>query len=261
VLPAWDIATGLLAVSGLLSGLHRRATTGEGSRVDLALSDVAASHVANLGWLAEAAERGGDRPRLGNHMYGAFGVDFVCADDRRVIVVAITRQQWRDLMRITHTEEIFATLADLYDADFDEEGQRFENRAMIEAVLGPWFARRNSAQVLQAAVGSRVMIGEFRSPHEVVEAFRDGLESAVLTEVEQPGVGRMLTATSPLRWDSQYPSVSPAPVIGSDTAQVLRDVLGLSPAHISQLVDAGAIAPARPSDPAAATNRSMKGEV
>jgi 2-methylfumaryl-CoA isomerase len=186
VLPAWDIATGLLAVSGLLSGLHRRATNGKGSRIDVALADVAASHVANLGWLAEAAERRGDRPRLGIHMYGAFGVDFVCADARRVMVVAITRQQWRDLMRITQTEEIFATLADLYEADFDVEGQRFENRAIIEAVLGPWFARRASAQVLQAAMGSRVMIGEFRSPHEVVEAFRGGIESDVLPKSSSP---------------------------------------------------------------------------
>lgn len=240
VLPAWDIATGLLAVSGLLAGLHRRRTHGSGSRIDLALADVAAAHVAHLGWLAEVAERGTDRPRLGNHMFGAFGVDFACADDRRIIAVAITRQQWRDLVRLTQTGAVFDALAATMGADFDVEGERFENRAVIEAVLAPWFARRTSREVLDAARGTRVMIGEFRSPKEVVNAYNRGEESPVLVEVEQPG-GSMLTATSPLRWDGDYAAPSPAPAFGSDTEWALFDVLGLTDREVSGLAHRGVI--------------------
>lgn len=242
VLPAWDIATGLLAVSGLLAGLHRRRTEGTGSRIDLALADVAAAHVAHLGWLAEAAERGHDRPRLGNHMFGAFGVDFACADDRRVIAVAITRQQWRDLVRLTETTAVFDALATSTGADFDVEGQRFEHRALIEAVLAPWFARRTATEVTEAARDTRVMVGEFRSPKEVVDAYRRGEESPVLTEVEQPR-GTMLTATSPLRWGSEYVTARPAPRFGADTAWALADVLGLTDAEIGGLTDRGVVAP------------------
>ena len=240
VLPAWDIATGLLAVSGLLAGLRRRQVDGSGSRIDLALADVAAAHVAHLGWLAEAAERGRDRPRLGNHMFGAFGVDFPCADDRRVIAVAITRQQWRDLIRLTQTEAVFDALTASMGADFDVEGERFEHRSLIEAVLAPWFARRTAAEVLEAARGTRVMVGEFRSPKEVVEAYRRGEESPVLIEVEQAGE-LMLTATSPLRWNSQYVAPRPAPTLGSDTEWALGDVLGLTGHEIGGLAERGVI--------------------
>lgn len=241
VLPAWDIATGLLAVGGLLAGVHKRHVTGEGSRIDVALSDVAAAHVANFGWLAEAAERGGDRPRLGNHMYGAFGVDFMCADGRRVIAVAITRQQWRDLMRITGTADVFASLAEAHQTDFDIEGERFENRALIEAVLAPWFAARTCAEVLDATSGTRVMIGEFRTPYEVVESFRAGRESEVLAEVEQPRIGRMLTARSPLRWEQSYGPADTAPAFGQDTEWALTELLGLSDAEIGRLSTDGTI--------------------
>jgi 2-methylfumaryl-CoA isomerase len=247
VLPAWDIATGLLAVSGLLAGVQRRHVDGSGSRIDLALADVAAAHVAHLGWLAEAAEHGRDRPRLGNHMFGAFGVDFGCADGRRVIAVAITRQQWRDLVRLTDTAKVFDALAETTGADFDVEGERFEHRALIEAVLAPWFARRTAAEVLEAAGGTRVMVGEFRSPKEVVDAYRRGEESAVLTEVEQAG-SPMLTATSPLRWDSEYVDPRPAPAFGTDTEWALADVLGLADHEISSLADRGVIRPATTHD-------------
>lgn len=240
VLPAWDIATGLLAVSGLLAGVHRRSADGSGSRIDLALADVAAAHVAHLGWLAEPAEHGRDRPRLGNHMFGAFGVDFACADDRRVIAVAITRQQWRDLVRLTGTDEVFAALAKSMGADFDVEGERFEHRALIEAVLAPWFVRHTVAEVLAAAEGTRVMVGEYRSPKDVVDAFRRGEESDVLTEIERPG-GPMLTATSPLRWQGEYVVPRPAPEFGSDTEWALADVVGLSEREIGGLVDKGVI--------------------
>ncbi|MEU1183938.1 CoA transferase [Streptomyces sp. NPDC005820] len=246
VLPAWDIATGLLAISGLLAGLHRRATDGSGSRIDLALADVAAAHVAHLGWLAETEEHGHDRPRLGNHMYGAFGVDFRCSDARRVIAVAITRQQWRDLVRVTGTEEVFKVLETAHDVDLDEEGARFEYRALIEAVLAPWFARRTAAEVLRATAGTRVMVGEYRTPREVVEAYRRGEESAVLVDATAEGRPPMVTATSPLRWDGRYPETSAAPRFGADTEWALSGVLGLSDREIGSLVGRGLAGPHPP---------------
>ncbi|GHE88194.1 2-methylfumaryl-CoA isomerase [Amycolatopsis deserti] len=241
VLPAWDIATGLLAVSGLLAGLHRRAVDGQGCLVELALADVAAAHVAHLGWFAEVAEAGQDRPRLGNHLFGAFGVDFACADGRRVVAVAITRAQWRDLMRMTGTEAVFAALSSVHGTDFDVEGERYRQRGLIEAVLAPWFAARTVGEVLEAARGTRVMADEFRSPSEVVAAWRRGAESPVLTEVEQAGVGPMVTATSPLRWNSRYREAEPAPEFGADTEWALAELLGMSGREIGRLADNGLI--------------------
>ncbi len=40
------------------------------------LSDIAATALANMGYLAEALVGEGARPRLGNDVFGAFGRDF-----------------------------------------------------------------------------------------------------------------------------------------------------------------------------------------
>ena len=53
-LPAWDIATGLNAVIGILAAERKRHATGEGQLVKISLADVAFTMVANLGFLAQA---------------------------------------------------------------------------------------------------------------------------------------------------------------------------------------------------------------
>src|SRR6185503_2096139 len=97
VLPAWDLVAGLSVSTAVLAALYDRDHTGRGTYVELALADVALAGVANLGWLSESAERGRDRPRHGNHVYGSFGVDFACSDGQRVMVVALTPGQWTAL--------------------------------------------------------------------------------------------------------------------------------------------------------------------
>ncbi len=60
----------------------------------------------------------------------------------------------------------------------------------------------------------------------------------------------MLTATSPLRWDSRYAVASSAPEFGADTEWALTEVLGLSTAEIGRLTDQGTVlAATRPSAP------------
>ena len=53
-LPAWDIATGLNAVIGMLAAERQRHATGEGQLVKISLADVAFTMVANLGFLGQA---------------------------------------------------------------------------------------------------------------------------------------------------------------------------------------------------------------
>ena len=73
VSPACDLVAGLSVSTAVLAALYDRDRTGRGAYVELALADVALARVANLGWLSEAAERGHDRPRHRNHVYGSFG--------------------------------------------------------------------------------------------------------------------------------------------------------------------------------------------
>lgn len=239
--PTWDLSTGLLAVTALLSGLDARRRTGRGTHVQLALSDVAAAGMAGFGWYAEALAHG-DRERTGNHVYGAFGVDFRCGDGRSVVAVAITAAQWRDLVMLTGRGEVVDALARAYDADFSCEGDRYRHRHVLRAVLADWFEARSSAEAVAAAAGTRALISAYRTPAEVAVAALAGRETPVLTEVDQPGIGPMLTAGSPLRIDGDYRPPLAAPAFGADTEWALAE-LGLSTGEIATLMDDGTAGP------------------
>jgi 2-methylfumaryl-CoA isomerase len=241
VLPAWDLIAGLSVAAGLLAALHDRGRTGRGAFIELALADVALAGVSNLGWLSEAARRGADRPRQGNHLYGSFGVDFGCRDGQRVMVVALTEGQWAGLQKATGTAGVFAALETALDVDLRREEERYRHRETIAAILRPWFAARDITQVSAELDGARALSGRYRGMADVAAAHRQGAHP-VLADVELDRAGPAITARSPLRWNGGYGEPGEPPVLGRETEQVLTEVLGLTAAELGRLRDHGVIA-------------------
>jgi len=240
VLPAWDLVTGLSVSTAVLAALYDRDRTGRGTYVELALADVALAGVANLGWLSEAAERGQDRPRHGNHVYGSFGVDFACSDGQRVMVVALTPGQWTALTSVTGTQAVFAALEQALGADLASESERYRLRDTIAAVLKPWFLGRDSKSVAEQLDAARVLWGRYRRMTDVVADHRAGAHP-VLADLALPHGACGITARSPLRWNGEHGAAGAAPALGRDTDEVLADVLRLGPAEIAGLHDRGVV--------------------
>jgi 2-methylfumaryl-CoA isomerase len=248
VVPAWDLVTGMTAVSSLLAALNRRRDTGEGAKVDIALADVALSGVGAMGWLAEAELAQRPRERHGNHMFGAFGNDFVTSDGRPVMVVALTPGQWRALRDVTETADVFDALEKVLDADLDLETDRYRLRETISAVLRPWFAQRDYETVSALLTRAHVLWSPYRDTFQAAaEARRD--PDSVAAEIEQPGIGPMLATGSPVRWHDRRTGPVPAPRLGVDTESVLSSALGLTAAELGGLHARGVIALAEGGSP------------
>lgn len=244
VLPAWDVICGQQAALGLLAADRHRRVSGEGQLVTLALSDVAMSTVANLGHVAEAEILGEQRARLGNDLYGAFGRDFVTSDGHRFIVVAISMKQWLGLLDATGIGPEVRALEAEAGVDFTDEGQRFNHRAELFALVDSYASRTSMADMATAFDANGCCWGRYSDFIGMVENDpRCSPANPMFQRVEQPGVGTVLSAGSPLRFgrdpDADVPA---APVLGADTDQVLEELLGLSTAEIAGLHDRGVIA-------------------
>jgi 2-methylfumaryl-CoA isomerase len=242
VLPAWDLLTGMTAATGLLAALRRRALTGDGSYIEIALADVAVAGIVSMGWLAEADERGSDRRRDGNFLYGSFGVNFSTGDDEQIMVVALTDRQWRGLVSTTGTDDVICALESSLGADFTLDEDRYRFREVIAAVLGPWFATRTLAEIGQALDKSPVLWSRYQTMSDLVTSFRDCGDPQIVQEVEQVGIGTVLSARSPLRVGAAYGEAAAAPVLGRDTRRVLTEVLGMSGRELRRLHADGIIA-------------------
>lgn len=240
LLPAWDALTGTLAATGLLAADRFRARTGTGQLVRLALSDVAFAMVGHLGKIAEVQIEDRQRPKYGNYLYGAFGCDFATADDRRIMIVALTSRQWEGLQKATGLREGFAVIEKLMGLDLSREGDRFEAREMIGALLKPWVGSRTLAEVREIFDANSVCWGPYQSFMEMVRNDpRVSEANPMFAQVDQPGIGTYLMPGSPLRF-ADVPAVPPrrAPVLGEHTDEILSGVLGLTDLEIGRLHDA-----------------------
>ena len=85
-----------------------------------------------------------------------FARDFVTADGERVMVAAITRQQFADLAKATRLARTFAFLERVLYADFSAYSDLYTHRETIAVLLAPWFSRRTVADLSTAFAGTSV---------------------------------------------------------------------------------------------------------
>lgn len=244
VFPAWDAIAGNMIATAMLAALRHRDRQGEGQLVTLALKDVGLAMLGHLGMLAEVQVNGVDRPRYGNHLYGAFGCDFVTRDGERAMVVGLTDLQWSCLVKATGTAAAIAALAQETGLDLNQEGNRFLAREALVAIFAPWFAARTLAEVRAAFEAARVTWGPYRTVRQAIEQDPDlSTVHPMFSWLDQPGIGRSLAPATPLDF-SKVPRLParPAPRLGEHTDQILLDVLGLPSAEVGQLHDAGIVA-------------------
>ena len=244
LLPAWDAITGTLAAAGLLAAERHRRNNGEGQLVQVALSDVAMAMVGNLGKIAEAQVCRHERQKDGNYLYGAFGRDFVTKEGRRIMIVALTLRQWKNLVKATGLKEGFDTLEKMMDVDLTKEGDRFVAREVIGAMLKPWTSTRTVAEIKEIFEEHDVCWGPYQTFMQLVEEDpRCSTENPMFEELEQPGIGTYLMPGSPLEFGAlERVPVRRAPLLGEHTEEILADVIGLSESEIGRLHDEGVVA-------------------
>jgi len=241
VLPAWDIACGLYAAIAILGAERRRRITGEGQRLTVALGDVALAAAGNLGFLAEAEVNRVDRPRIGNHVYGSFARDFATRDGGRVMVVALTARHWADLLAMTGLQAPAAALAGALGADFSAETDRYTYRHALAGLLQHWFDGQDLDEVRQALAATSVLWSVYRSFSDVAAA-DEVRANPMMGIIDQPGVGRYLAPGSPVNaGEPEAREPARAPLLGEDTADILRTDLGLSEDQIRDLHERGVV--------------------
>ena len=244
VLPAWDLLGGAWAAFAMVSALQRRRLTGEGAEIRVPLSDLAATSLSHLGFAAEAMLHG-DRGRLGNDLFGAFGRDFGTACGARIYLVAITPKQWRGLVAALGVREAVAGVEAATGTDFArDEGARFTHRAALFPLFEAAMAARTLAELGPALDAAGVTWGPYQTLGQAVRGdarlFTQNPQFQTIAHpsgLTYPAAGPAATLAGEARG-----AVRAAPKLGAHTDQVLSDVLGLDSGAIGRLHDQGLVA-------------------
>jgi 2-methylfumaryl-CoA isomerase len=238
-LPAWDVACGLHAALAVAAAVRQRERTGVGSRISLALENVALATASTLGFLTEAMVNGTRRERIGNGVYGQYGQSFTSSDGVSFMVVTLTGRHFRDLCEVTDTGKVVAALQEALGADFSDEGQRYQHRAVLTGLFTGWFGGHTAAEIDVALSATSLLWDRYRSFLEVADD--EGLRAnPMFALLHQPRVGEHLAAGLPASLDGAHPPPIAAPELGGHTAEVLRE-LGMAAAEIDELTTSRAV--------------------
>jgi crotonobetainyl-CoA:carnitine CoA-transferase CaiB-like acyl-CoA transferase len=227
-----DHIAGKLLAAAVLAALDHRQRTGEGQHLDMAQTEAAAYLLGEV-YLAAAIEGADPEPR-GNRSPDAVphGVYPSAGEDRWVAVVACDDAAF---------ERLAGALGWEPDPAWATLGGRLAAREALDAGLAEWTSRRpaeEAAEVLQAAGVSAMPV---MGPEDHHRDAHLGARGFIVT-LEHPEVGSERHAGNPVRMSRLLQrTAASAPCMGADTAEVMRRVVGLAPAEIDRLSEAGVL--------------------
>lgn len=243
VLPAWDLLSGAYAAFSLLAALRRRDATGEGSEVRVPLSDVAIGTVANLGGIAEVLLQG-ERPRLGNAVYGLFGRDFATVDGVRTMIVVVTPKQWAKLLAALDIEDAVRQVETDRKVSFaTDDGLRFTHRDALFPLFEAAVGARHHAELAAALDAGGIVHSAYRTMAEAVDDARLVRGNPIFSPVSDNPSGATYPAAGAFGTvpGMQRAPAGPAPRNGQHSEEVLVERLGLSSGEVARLIDAGIV--------------------
>ncbi|WP_433734671.1 CoA transferase [Nocardia sp. CA-129566] len=242
VLPAWDVTCGIYSSLAITTAVLNRQATGQGAHVRIALEDVALATAGNLGLLSEAQINESGRPRIGNHLYGGFARDFTTLDGHKLMVVALTKRHWADLLDVTGQKQVVTALEKSLGVDFTREDDRYAYREALAGLFQVWFESHSTHDAEAALQQTSLLWARYRSFDEVVDpASTDVWNNPMLSMLTQPGIPTHLAPGSPIRFNDLPRTAEPAPELGAHNREILTTLMGFGDRELGELERKGVI--------------------
>jgi formyl-CoA transferase len=238
-----DTGAGLQLALGIVAALYQRNQTGRGQRVDIAMQDGVINYCRIV--YARSLVTGEAYRRVGNggplSSSAPSGV-FPCApggpNDYCFIYTSRAAEagnrQWRALLGVMGRED----LCD--DPRFATPQARIQNEAALNEVIGAWTRTKSKQEVMDVVGAAGVPAGAVYDTWELMHQ-PELRGPQMFVKVDHPDRGEFLMPGWPVRMTDSEPDVTAAPVLGQHTDEVLRDVLGMTPAEIGELRSEGVL--------------------
>jgi len=225
-----DVLAGTQAFGAILAALWRRARTGQGAYLDVAMLEclVASEDVTFGGVLNGGEEYRGPRPGMVIHALGgrSFAMQTVGAP-----------QLWPRLLELMARPDL------AQDPRFATPASRREHWPALREIVVAWLDTFPTADAaIGALAAARLPAAPVLSPREVID-LPHLAERRFFAEVPHPARGRVRVNAIPFQVDGARPTpAAGAPYrVGEHTRALLTEVLGYDDERVERLRKAGAV--------------------
>jgi CoA:oxalate CoA-transferase len=233
-IPLADISAGMYGMIGVLAALQERNRTGRGRMVDVGMMDC---QVAMLSYQASYYLHSGRVPGRQGSAHDSFPTyrTFNAGDGLAISVTANTEKMWQQMARLLGLPEL------IDDPRFLANRDRLANSAALLPLLDQAFLAKPAQAWMDLFLDNGIPAGVVNTL-DLALANPQVQHRNMVLKLEDDAGHQIRVVGNPIKFDSKdatprhYP-----PRLGQDTASVLKDVLGLSPAEIETLVSTGAV--------------------
>ncbi len=231
-IPIGDLGGGMFAVMGIQAALLARQRTGVGQHVDISMLDV---QISLLNYMATMYAMSGDIPEpIGNsHFVHTPYNSFATADD--IIVIAVIGDTfWPPLLDVVDIDA-------LRDPRFATAAARLEEKPFIEGLIAERLKTRPAREWLDALEAARIPCGRVNN---FAQALSDPqvLHRNMFVDLDHPLGGGARVPGNPIKMSlNGDESMTPPPLLGADTAEVLKEWAGMPAERIARGIAEGVL--------------------
>jgi formyl-CoA transferase len=229
-----DTGTGMTMAISILGALHKRARTGEGHLLQVAMQDAMLHYMrTNFSTQArsgKAVERDGTRSGGGSNAPSGL---YPCApggpnDYVWIMTSRANPEHWVRLCKVMGREDLIA------DPRFATPNERVKNAESLDTIIRDWTSTRTKHAAMAQVGGAGIPAGAVLDTMELQNdpTFE---QRGIMQVMQHPKHGPFKMPAWPVRVDGKPPAVKPSPILGEHTADVLTHWLGLSEAEVARL--------------------------
>ncbi len=234
-LTAGDAGTGVQLAIAILAAYIQRQRTGEGQLVEISMQEAVTYYMRTaIGYESDWGRRAAPRNGRG---FGATMHLYPCrpgGPNDYIYLMIVNTRMWQSLCKAIGRSDL------LEDPRFARGRDRQENTDALYEEIARWSRQHSKYEAMK-------IIGEGGVPCSAVldtaDLFNDPhlLARGFVKTVRHPVRGEVPLLGWPARLENSDVAIEPAPLLGADAADVLREDLGLGDAELASLREAGAI--------------------
>jgi crotonobetainyl-CoA:carnitine CoA-transferase CaiB-like acyl-CoA transferase len=233
-IPLGDLVGGINGPMGILAALYERSLTGRGRLIDVSLLDGMIGLLAYLPQLAfftgeDPKPQGSEHPNL--VPYGIFP-----AKEGSIVVACLMNSFWGRICRALDMQDW------IKDPRFENIENRRDHRRLVNERISAFTRQRSVAELAE-------LFTQHQVPHAPILGIKEALAQPqavareMVVETEHQVLGKIPIVNRAIKFPGDPQPVPAAPpVLGQDTDDILRDVLGLTCEQIETLRASKAVA-------------------
>ncbi|WP_372797641.1 CaiB/BaiF CoA transferase family protein [Litorivivens sp.] len=231
-IPIGDLGGGMFGIMGVLAALVERDRSGVGQHIDISMLDV---QISLLNYMATMYFLSGDDPHpIGNSHFVHVPYNSYPTADGHLVICVITDNFWQNLKQVVNCPGFDKP-------EYDGQPGRLADKAYIDSTLADIFKQDTTDNWL-------TKLNEKRIPAAPVNTFSRALADEqvqyrnMVVELGHPSGKSTKGPGCPIKLSrTNEESYKPAPLLGENTDELMREVLGYDEASTAELKASGVI--------------------